>query len=152
MSYWLIKSEPSAFSIDDLIQAPGQITGWDGVRNYQARNYMRRMHLGDLLFFYHSNCKIPGIVGITKVVKLAYPDDTAWDPMDSHFDPKSSPQASRWDRVDVQFVEKFTKIIPLQELYLYPELKELPLVRKGNRLSIMPITEKQWHFVMNLNQ
>jgi predicted RNA-binding protein with PUA-like domain len=148
MQYWLMKSEPDTFSIDDLIHAPLQSTGWDGVRNYQARNYMRTMQIDDQVFFYHSNCKTPGIIGIAKVIKLAYPDDTAWNPDDIHYDSKSLPSNSRWDRVDIKFVRKFSQIIPLKELYHHTELKDLPLVKKGNRLSIMPVSATQWAYIL----
>lgn len=150
MQYWLMKSEPEAFSIDDLIQAPGQITHWDGVRNYQARNFMKQMKKGDRVFFYHSNCKIPGIIGIAEVCKEAYPDFTAQDVNDSHYDPKSTPERPIWEMVDIRFVEKFPQVIPLKHLQTCALLQDMPLVRKGNRLSVMPITEEQWHFISKL--
>jgi len=150
MQYWLMKSEPDVFSIDDLASAPHQTTCWDGVRNYQARNFMRSMQLNDEVFFYHSNCKVPGIIGVAKVIKKAYPDFTAWEKNDPHFDPKSTPSNSRWDMVDIQFIKKFNHIIPLQKLYLHPSLKDMPLVRKGNRLSVMPVTKAQWDYIMSL--
>lgn len=150
MQYWLMKSEPLAFSIDDLMNAPQQITHWDGVRNYQARNYMKQMHPGDLVFFYHSNCKIPGIIGIAEICQGAYPDFTAQNPNDIHFDPKSTPEKPIWEMVDVKFKEKFSNIISLRELQTYAILQNMPLVRKGNRLSIMPVTPEQWHFIIQL--
>jgi len=151
MNYWLMKSEPEAFSIDDLQQRPDQTEHWDGVRNYQARNMMRDdMKIGDQIFFYHSNCKLPGIVGIAEVVKESYPDFTAFDPDDKHFDPKSNPDKPTWFMVDVKFVRKLQRTISLQELKQQPELSDLALVRRGNRLSIMPVTEQQWGSVLAL--
>ncbi len=146
-----MKSEPSEFGIDDLIAMPGQTEHWDGVRNYQARNMMRdEMKIGDLVFFYHSNCAEPGIVGIMEVVKESYPDFTAFDPDDKHFDPKSDPDNPRWFMVDVKFVRKLSRTITLKELKEKQELADLALVRRGNRLSIMPVTEQQWEFILSL--
>ena len=120
MKYWLMKSEPSCFSIDDLSQAPKQTTCWDGVRNYQARNFMRdEMRVGDLVFFYHSNCQPPGIVGIAEVVRAAYPDFTAWDPDSEHPDMKSTPDKPRWFMVDIQFRQKFAHFLALDALNPY---------------------------------
>lgn len=151
MKYWLMKSEPSEFGIDDLIAMPGQTEHWDGVRNYQARNMMRDdMKIGDQVFFYHSNCAEPGIVGIMEVVKESYPDFTAFDPDDKHFDPKSDPDNPRWFMVDIKFVRKLSRTITLKELKEKPELADLALVRRGNRLSIMPVTEQQWEFILGL--
>jgi predicted RNA-binding protein with PUA-like domain len=151
MNYWLMKSEPEAFSIADLYNKPNRTEPWDGVRNYQARNMMRdMMKLGDLVFFYHSNCVEPGIVGIIEVVKEGYPDVSAFDPEDKHFDPKSAPANPRWTRVDVKYVRRLSRVITLKELKLKTELTDLALVRRGNRLSIMPITEMQWHYILSL--
>ena len=150
MNYWLVKSEPNCFSIDDLIHSPLKITSWDGVRNYQARNFMKNMQLNDKVFFYHSNCKFPGIVGLTKVVKTAYPDHTSWDPENEHYDPKSLPSQPRWYMVDLKYEKKFSEAIRLQELYQYPELENLALVKKGNRLSVMPVEKGQWEFILSL--
>ena len=151
MHRWLMKSEPDAFSIDNLKNAPKQTEHWDGVRNYQARNMMRdAMNVGDPVFFYHSNCKEPGIVGIAKVVKAAYPDFTAWDPESKYYDPKSSPDNPRWVMVDIKFVRKLPRTITLNELKAHPGLNEMPLVRRGNRLSIMPVTDEQWNIVLTL--
>ena len=151
MAYWLMKSEPEEFSIDDLRARPARTEPWDGVRNYQARNMMRdEMRKGDLVFFYHSNCETPGIAGIAKIVREGYPDPTAFDPEDKHYDPKSDPKSPRWFLVDVKFVRKFKRLIPLSELKSEPALKDLPLVRRGNRLSIMPVTKKQWEFILGL--
>ncbi len=153
MRYWLMKSEPDAFGIDDLEQRPGQTEHWDGVRNYQARNMMRDdMKMGDEVFFYHSNCDQPGVVGIAKVVKESYPDFTAFDPDNKHFDPKSDPQKPTWFMVDVQFVRKLKRTISLQELKQMPELADLALVRRGNRLSIMPVRVEEWSFILGLEQ
>ncbi len=151
MRYWLMKSEPSEFSIDDLAQRPHQTEPWDGVRNYQARNMMRDdMKVGDSIFFYHSNCDEPGIVGIARVTREAYPDSTAFDPLNKHFDPKSQPDNPAWVMVDVGFVRKLGRTITLAELKDRAELEGLALVRRGNRLSVMPVSETQWHFILGL--
>jgi predicted RNA-binding protein with PUA-like domain len=149
MAYWLMKSEPDVFGIDDLKRV--RVEPWDGVRNYQARNMMRdEMKKGDEVFFYHSNCEVPGIVGVMTIAREGYPDDTAFDPEARYYDPKSDPDNPRWYRVDVRFKRKFGKVIPLAELKICPELADMPLVRKGNRLSIMPVTPEQWRFIMSL--
>lgn len=146
-----MKSEPSEFSIDDLAQRPDQTEPWDGVRNYRARNMMRDdMKVGDSIFFYHSNCDVPGIVGIAQVKREAYPDPTAFDPQNKHYDPKSQPEKPTWLMVDVGFVRKLTRTITLAELKDKAELESLALVRRGNRLSVMPMTENQWHFILGL--
>ena len=151
MQYWLMKSEPEAFGIDDLFQRPQQTEPWDGVRNYQARNMLRdEMKTGDQVFFYHSNCDEPGIVGIAQIVRDGYPDYTAFDPDNIHFDPKSHPDKPSWYMVDVQFVRKLKRTISLRELKLKTELAELALLRRGNRLSIMPVNEQQWQFILSL--
>lgn len=151
MRYWLMKSEPSCFSIDDLANAPRQTTCWDGVRNYQARNFMRdEMKLGDLVYFYHSNCQPPGIVGIAEVVKTAYPDFTAWDPDSEHPDPTSTPEKPRWFMVDIQLREKFSHLLALDELKHHPELSNMPLLRKGNRLSVLPVSQEEWQYIKKL--
>ncbi|MEI8571657.1 EVE domain-containing protein [Methylomonas sp. LW13] len=151
MNYWLMKSEPDTFGIDDLFNRPGQTEHWDGVRNYQARNMMRDdMKIGDQVFFYHSNCDEPGIVGIMQVVREAYPDFTAFDPDDKHFDPKSNPDKPTWYMVDVKFVRKLSRNISLRELKLKTELTDLALLRRGNRLSIMPVNAEQWAFILGL--
>jgi predicted RNA-binding protein with PUA-like domain len=149
MPYWLMKSEPDVFGIDHLKDV--KVEPWDGVRNYQARNMMRdQMKKGDLAFFYHSNCDEPGIVGIMSVAKEGYPDPTAFDPDAKYYDPKSDPDNPRWYLVDVRYERKLKRNIPLSELKQYPELEDMPLVRKGNRLSIMPVTEAQWEFILGL--
>jgi predicted RNA-binding protein with PUA-like domain len=151
MNYWLMKSEPDAFGIDDLKNQKNQTEHWDGVRNYQARNFMRdQMKKGDQIFFYHSNCKQPGIVGIAKVAKEAYPDHTAFDPEAKYYDPKSDPDNPRWFMVDVKFVRKLKRTITLEELKQMPDLEDFPLVRRGNRLSIMPVTKEQWEIILGL--
>ena len=151
MNYWLMKSEPSAFSIEDLQRRPGQIEPWDGVRNYQARNMMRDdMSVGDGIFFYHSNCDIPGIVGIATVVREAYPDDTAFDPQSKHYDPKSLRERPRWFMVDVGFVRTLSRTITLTELKGDPALDGFPLTRRGNRLSVMPLSKVQWDYILSL--
>lgn len=151
MNYWLMKSEPDVFGIDHLAEMPGQTEHWDGVRNYQARNMMRdQMKVGDLVFFYHSNTKVPGIVGIMEVVREGYPDHTAFDPEQKYYDPKSDPEKPRWFMVDVRFVRKLERTISLEELKGRPELEDMALVRKGNRLSIMPVAKEQWDFILSL--
>lgn len=148
-----MKSEPTSFSIDDLKNKPGQTDHWDGVRNYQARNMMRdEMQKGDQVFFYHSNCPVPGIVGLMKVVKKSYPDHTAFDPQSRYFDPKSDPENPRWFMVDVKYIRHTRRVIPLSELKAQAALEDMPLVRKGNRLSIMPVTEAQWGYILTLEQ
>ena len=150
MNYWLIKSEPDDFSIDDLKNAPGKTTHWDGVRNYQARNFMRDgMSQGDLVFYYHSNCKEPGIVGIAEIVSSAYPDHTAFDSNDKHFDPKSDPENPRWLMVDVRYKRKTKRLISLSEIKQNPEqLEGFVLIRRGNRLSVMPVAKEHWDFIL----
>jgi predicted RNA-binding protein with PUA-like domain len=150
VAYWLMKSEPDAFSIDDLKRRPGKTSHWDGVRNYQARNYMSSMKKGDEVLFYHSSCDEPGVVGIARVVKEAYPDHTAFDPDDPHFDPKSRSDAPTWFMVDVKFVRKLRRTLGLAELKSVPALADFALVRKGNRLSVLPVTEAQWRAILAL--
>ena len=151
MNYWLMKSEPEAYSIDDLIAEPKQTDYWDGVRNYQARNMLRDgMKKSDLAFFYHSNCKVPGIAGIVKIVKTGYPDDTQFDPKSKYYDVKATTDKPRWYRVDVKFVKKFKEVLPLTELKHNPALSKMPLVQKGSRLSIMPVTETEWHTILDM--
>lgn len=151
MNYWLIKSEPEAFSIDDLAAKPNQTEHWDGVRNYQARNMLRdQMKVGDLAFFYHSNCTPPGIVGIVAIVKEGYPDFTAFEANSKYYDPDNKPDNPRWFMVDVKLKQKFKRLISLEELKQQPELQAMQLLRKGNRLSIMPITQEQWQVILGL--
>jgi predicted RNA-binding protein with PUA-like domain len=151
MAYWLLKSEPETFGIDDLYRRPKRTEHWDGVRNYQARNYLRDgMRKGDRAFFYHSNCETPGIVGIVEVVREAYPDHTAFDPDDAHYDPKSDPDNPRWLMVDVKFVRKLPRTVSLAELKANPALADMPLVRKGNRLSVMPVSDAEWRAILDM--
>ncbi len=153
MKYWLMKSEPDEFGIDDLERAPRRTTHWDGVRNYQARNMMRdEMRRGDRVFFYHSNCAQPGIVGIARVAKKGYADHTAFDPNDKHFDPKSDPANPTWYMVDIAFLRKLRREIPLSELREHADdaLADLALLRRGNRLSVMPVSENAWSFILSL--
>jgi predicted RNA-binding protein with PUA-like domain len=153
MNYWLIKSEPHVFSLDDLRTSPGRKTCWDGVRNYQARNFIRDgMREGDQAFFYHSNCPEPGIAGIVRICRAAYPDHTQFDPRDKHYDPASDPSKPRWYMVDVQYQRKLKRQIPLAELRRHADgaLAGLALLRRGNRLSVMPVTPAQWKFVIGL--
>ncbi|SCZ60873.1 EVE domain-containing protein [Thiohalomonas denitrificans] len=153
MQYWLMKSEPETFGIDDLAACPKGTDHWDGVRNYQARNMMRdQMRAGDRVLFYHSNTKVPGIVGIAEVVREGYPDHTAFDPDAKYYDPKSDPDKPRWYMVDVKFVRKLKRTISLQELKEEhaDALEDLPLLRRGNRLSIMPVTAQQWEYILGL--
>lgn len=148
MNYWLLKSEPSSFSIDDLQRAPNKTTNWDGVRNYQARNFMRdQMKRGDLAFFYQSNCDIPGIVGVVEIVREGYPDVTAFDSHHPYYDPKSDRHRPRWFMVDVRFRQKFSSVISLDSLKKKNLLSDLMILRKGNRLSITPVTKEQWDII-----
>ena len=153
MNYWLIKSEPGEFSIDDLAAMPGKTDHWDGVRNYQARNMMRDdMKKGDLALFYHSSCETPGIVGVATIVREGYPDHTAFDPNDKHFDAKSDPENPRWYMVDVKYKKKLRKTLTLQQLKQYEanKLKGFQLLMRGNRLSVMPVKRKYWDFIQTL--
>ncbi len=149
MNYWLMKSEPDDFSIDDLKRKKSE--PWSGVRNYQARNYMRDgMRAGDGVFFYHSSCAEPGIVGIAEVACAAYPDPTQFDPRSDYFDAGSSRAAPRWMLVDVKFKRKLKRAITLTQLKARPELRELVLVRPGSRLSVQPVTKAHWDFILDL--
>jgi predicted RNA-binding protein with PUA-like domain len=146
MRYWLMKSEPGEYSIDDL-ETDGT-THWDGVRNYQARNLMRdEMVVGDRVLFYHSNAKPPAVVGVAEVARTAYPDHTQFDPEDKHFDPKSDPDNPRWIMVDVKFVEKLPRQVGLPELKEYSELDDMVLLNRS-RLSVQPVTKKQFDFIV----
>lgn len=151
MRYWLFKSEPDCFSIDDLMRRRHQTEHWDGVRNYQARNMLRdEIKPGDLGFFYHSSCTPPGIAGIIEVVKEGYPDFTAWDIHSDHFDPKSTPENPRWYMVDLKFIEKFPRLITLDEIKHHSALKNMLITRKGNRLSITPVSQGEWQKIVFL--
>lgn len=148
MAYWLLKSEPSVFSIDDLAARKSSL--WDGVRNYQARNFLRAMQVGDQAFFYHSSCPEPGIAGIMTVARAAFPDPTQFNPDSPYHDPKSPPEAPRWDGIDVHFAEKFADVLPLALLKETPALAGLALVQKGSRLSVMPVTAAEWKTILKL--
>lgn len=151
MHYWLFKSEPSCFSIDDLSKRPKQTEHWDGVRNYQVRNMLRNeIKKGDQAFFYHSSCTPPGIAGIMEVVKEGYPDFTAWDLQSEHFDPKSTPENPRWYMVNVKLLKKFPRFIALDEIKKHSQLKEMLILQKGNRLSITPVTKEEWEVILKL--
>ncbi len=147
--YWLLKSEPEEFSIDALAKVKSE--PWSGVRNYQARNFMRDgMQVGDGVLFYHSNCAEPGVVGIAEVATQAHPDPTQFDKRSDYYDPASKPEEPRWLLVDVRFKRKLKRTITLSELKDREELEEFTLVRRGNRLSVMPVTRAQWDFILGL--
>lgn len=147
MRYWLMKSEPDEVSIDDLAAAPGQTLPWSGVRNYQARNFLRSaMQVGDLAFFYHSGCAEPGIAGLCQICSEAMPDASQFVPGGPYFDPKSMSEKPRWYGREVRFVEK-SRYLPLAELRRWPELARMPLLARGNRLSIMPVEADEWQFI-----
>lgn len=148
--YWLVKTEPDSFSIEDLAAAPKQTTCWDGVRNYQARNFLREMKKGEKVLFYHSSVNPPCIVGLSKVVKEAYPDSTAWDEQDHHYDPSSTPDNPRWFMVDLQLVEIFDRPLALEELRKVSAIKSMELLRKGSRLSVQPVTKAEFDAVLKL--
>jgi predicted RNA-binding protein with PUA-like domain len=149
MKYWLMKSEPDTFSIDDLKRKKRE--AWDGVRNYQARNFMRDdMRVGDGVFFYHSNCAEPGIAGLAEVASDAYPDPSQFDPKSKYFDAASSRDNPRWMLVDVKFVKKLKRVITLDELKNHPKLEGMTLLRKGNRLSVMPVDATEWKYILGL--
>ncbi|MFA7335268.1 MAG: EVE domain-containing protein [Candidatus Obscuribacterales bacterium] len=150
-NYWLLKSEEAVFSIQDLAKAPKKTTCWDGVRNYQARNFLRdSFKLGDLIFYYHSNSEPSAIAGIAEVVKEGYPDHSAFDPDDVHFDPKSDKAKPTWYMIDVKHVETFKKPLPLELLRQIPGLSEMALLQKGSRLSVQPVTAKEWKIITEL--
>jgi predicted RNA-binding protein with PUA-like domain len=148
--YWLMKSEPDVFGVDDLAAAPKQTTAWWGVRNYQARNFMRDdMQLGDLAFFYHSSCPQPGIAGIMRVSRLAYPDATQFERKGEYYDAASARDNPRWVNVDVTLVRK-TRLLPIQEMRAHRELADMRVLQRGNRLSITPVTAQEWRFIERL--
>lgn len=148
MNYWLMKSEPDEFSIDDL--KARKTEPWSGVRNYQARNHLRAMNKGDGVLFYHSSCEVPGVVGIAAVATEACPDPTQFDPNSDYFDAGSPPAAPRWSLVEVRFKRRLRRTITLTELKERPELKDFALVQRGNRLSVLPVTKAQWDFILSL--
>ncbi|TKS60442.1 MAG: EVE domain-containing protein [Nitrospira sp.] len=148
--YWLMKSEPSAFSLDDLAKSPAQTTCWDGVRNYQARNFMRSMTVGDQVLFFHSNADPPAVVGIAEVVKTAYADPTQFDKKNKHYDPDSDPSIPRWETVDIKYVRKFSRSVPLDQLRKEIRLKGMVLLQKGSRLSVQPVSPLEWGHILSL--
>ena len=150
MQYWLMKSEPDEVSIDDALAAPGGVVPWTGVRNYQARNFMRdAMKPGDGVLFYHSGCAQPGIVGVAEVASTAYPDPTQFDSASHYHDPKATPQQPRWQMVDVRVLRK-TRLLPLAEMRADPALAELMMLRRGSRLSITPVAAADWRHILTL--
>lgn len=150
--HWLVKSEADCFSYDDLVASPKRTTFWDGVRNYQARNYMRDMKRGDLILFYHSNAEPAGVAGIAEVARTAYPDHTAFDESHEHYDPKSKPAAPLWDMVDVKAVEKLPRYVSLDEMRSDADLAEMVVLRRGNRLSVTPVTPGEFAAVKRLGR
>jgi predicted RNA-binding protein with PUA-like domain len=153
MKYWLMKSEPNTYSVDDLAKKRQKTDGWEGVRNFQARNFMRDdMNCDDLAFFYHSSCAIPGIAGIMRIAKNGYPDLTALNPESPYYDPRSTRQNPRWFQVEVQLIQKFKHLIPLSDLKKNPTLSNMVCLRPGNRLSITPVTSNEWHSILKANK
>ena len=149
MQYWLMKSEPDTYSIDDL-QSFG-VDHWDGIRNYQVRNFFRdQMQVGDQAFFYHSNCKEPGIVGTMEIVSKAYPDHTAFDPSEKYFDSKSDPENPRWLMVDVHYIRHFDRMITLGELRQQKQIADMKLLQRGNRLSVLPLSKMEWQYILEM--
>ena len=149
MQYWLMKSEPDTYSIDDL-QSFG-VDHWDGIRNYQVRNFFRdQMQVGDQAFFYHSNCKVPGIVGTMEIASKAYPDHTAFNPSEKYFDSKSDPENPRWLMVDVRYIRHLDRMITLSELRLQKQIADMKLLQRGNRLSVLPLSKKEWQYILNM--
>ena len=150
VNYWLMKSEPHAYSIQDLASEKTKTTHWDGVRNYQARNFMRdQMKTGDQVLFYHSNAKPPGVAGVARVVRESYPDHTSWDPNDKHYDPKSTVDNPRWFMVDIKLVEVFDELIPLETLRGMKKIAKMELLRKGSRLSVQPVRKAEFDAIVD---
>jgi len=148
--YWLMKSEPTAFSFESLVRSKNSTNHWDGVRNYQARNYMREMRAGDQVLFYHSNCEQPAVVGIAEVVREAYPDHTQFDPRDIHYDPKATLEKPIWDMVDLRGRRALRAPVPLEVLRKTPGLKHMVLLRRGSRLSVQPVSPLEWDLIVRL--
>ena len=149
MHYWLMKSEPDTYSIDDL-QSFG-VDHWDGIRNYQVRNFFRdQMQISDQAFFYHSNCKQPGIVGTMEIVSKAYPDHTAFDPSEKYFDSKSDPENPRWLMVDVRYIRHLDRMITLGELRQQKQIADMKLLQRGNRLSVLPLSKMEWQYILEM--
>lgn len=152
MNFWLMKSEPGCFSIDDLRRRPNATEPWDGVRNYQARNFLRDVvKAGDGVLFYHSNCPVPAIVGLARVVRGGYPDHTALDPREKHFDAKATDENPIWYMIDVQYLRHLTNPISRDDLRLHPLLCNMGVLRKGNRLSVQPVTAEEWQAILDLS-
>jgi predicted RNA-binding protein with PUA-like domain len=150
-SYWLVKSEPDVFSFDDLKASSNRSTHWDGVRNYQARNFLRdQMKIGDLVLFYHSNCEVPGVVGIAEVVKEGYPDFTAWDPKSKYYDPDSKPANPRWYMIDLKWKQAFKRLVSLEEIKNTPELTTMKVVQRGQRLSVQPVEKQHFNKIVEM--
>tara|TARA_B100001248_G_scaffold241598_1_gene208395 strand:- start:67255 stop:67719 length:465 start_codon:yes stop_codon:yes gene_type:complete len=151
MNYWLFKSEPDTFSFDQLKASKNRTEAWDGVRNYQARNFMRdEVHCGDLVLFYHSSCAQPGVVGLAEVVREAYPDHTSWDKQSDYYDPKSSQENPRWFMVDIKWKKQFPHFVSLAEIKDTKALQNMKLVQRGQRLSIQPVTKKEFELICSL--
>lgn len=148
MARWLVKTEPSECSIDDFARAPAQTLPWDGVRNYQARNFLAQMKAGDQVLVYHSSCKHIGIAGVVEVTGAPYPDPAQFDPESPYHDPKSSPAKPRWQAVDMTYVKTLPRLLPLEEIKALPGLEGLPLIRRGNRLSVMPVDDAHWDILL----
>ena len=149
-SYWLMKSEPTSFSFDGLVKSKHSTNHWDGVRNYQARNYMREMKVGDKVLFYHSNCDEPGVVGLAEVVREAYPDHTQFDSTNIHYDPKATREKPIWDMVDLKALKLLRKPVTLDALRRTKGLEKMILLRRGNRLSVTPVTAREWEIIVRL--
>jgi predicted RNA-binding protein with PUA-like domain len=152
MNHWLLKSEPDTFGVQHLQKAPRQRSMWDGVRNFQARNYLRQMKVGDLGFFYHSSCPQPGIAGIVKITREAFPDPSAFDPKHTYYDEDSDPAKPKWYAVEVQLEKVLDRVIGLDELRAHAdgELKDMIILRRGNRLSVTPVTAREWRFINSM--
>jgi len=149
MAYWLMKSEPDDVSFDDVLASPKQTTSWYGVRNYQARNFIREMKVGDGVLFYHSSCAVPGVAGVAEITSASYPDESQFDPKSPYFDPKATRENPRWTGIDVKAVKQ-GRFIELKELRTHPELENMRLLAKGSRLSVMPVEPAEWRFILKL--
>jgi len=153
MGHWLLKTEPDVFSFDDLLRAPGRTTGWDGVRNYQARNFLRDgMKKGDLVLIYHSSADPPAVAGVAEVVREGYPDPSQFDPKDDHYDPQSAPAAPRWYQVDVKGVRKLARPVSLPEIRQTKALAKMPLVQRGQRLSVQPVGAIEFDLIVRMGE
>jgi predicted RNA-binding protein with PUA-like domain len=151
MRHWLLKTEPGVFSFDDLLQAPKQTTGWNGIRNYQARNFLRdQMEEGDRVLIYHSSADPPAVAGLAEVVRAGYPDPTQFDAKDDHYDPESTPAAPRWYQVDVKAVRKLPRAVSLEEIRRTKALAKMPLVQRGQRLSVQPVGPEEYELIVRM--